>query len=153
VQRADNLPINVDIRELPGVNVVSQAEALPFADNVFAEVHAINPYGFYPVSAETARVMEEGAVLYVTGKPGIIFARPLSVIEAETVGYELFQTKTVIDMHKFGIQKFTSGVSLGTKNSITTLYKALPKKVTSYEDNAGSYEFSCSYACAWFKAT
>lgn len=40
---------------------------LPFRPGVFDEVHAVNPYGFNPVSAETTRVLAPGGQLVVSG--------------------------------------------------------------------------------------
>ena len=50
--------------------LVARAEQLPFRDGTFKEVHAINPYGYQPVSAETSTVLEKGGMLtYGYGEP------------------------------------------------------------------------------------
>jgi hypothetical protein len=50
--------VNIDIRRMAGVDIAGDARALPFKDGVFVEVNAVNPYGYQPVSAATARVMK-----------------------------------------------------------------------------------------------
>ncbi|GAA3398317.1 hypothetical protein GCM10017752_60930 [Streptomyces roseoviridis] len=39
---------------------------LPFEDGTLRTVHAVNPFGFNPVNAETARVMERGGLPIVS---------------------------------------------------------------------------------------
>ncbi|HEY4418270.1 MAG TPA: hypothetical protein VGN22_02060, partial [Pseudonocardia sp.] len=68
---ADPMPgsVTVDRRARPDVDVIADAARLPFRSNAFTEVHAVNPSGFQPVSAETARVLVPGGRLVVTGSP------------------------------------------------------------------------------------
>ena len=117
--------VNVDVRAISGVDVVANAEALPFVDGTFDEVHAINPFNYYPVTAETARVMTPGSFLYVTGTANNFFAQPLSAIDAEAAGFRILQTGPMSDLHAFGTQLQTSGKSLSTLNSTTTIYQAI----------------------------
>ncbi len=70
--------VNLNPKPDVGVDVVARAEQLPFRDGTFKEVHAINPYGYQPVSAETARVLEKGGMLYVTGSPKNKWIKPPS---------------------------------------------------------------------------
>ncbi|WP_404957167.1 hypothetical protein [Streptomyces sp. 147326] len=48
------------------MDVIASAESMPFRDGSFSTVHAINPFGFQAVSAETARVMKSGGMLMAT---------------------------------------------------------------------------------------
>ena len=67
--------VNVDLRNISGVNVVANANKLPFANRSFTEAHAINPFGFNPVSAETARILQPGSILKVSGNVNNKFAQ------------------------------------------------------------------------------
>jgi hypothetical protein len=118
--------VNVDIRALPGVDVVANANMLPFSNGTFAAANAINPYGFNPVSSETASVLQPGSFLYVTGNPSNPYAQPLSASDAQAAGFSLIGSGPMIDLHAFGTQSYTSGGSLLTANSITTIYQVLP---------------------------
>ncbi|MFA0813967.1 RHS repeat-associated core domain-containing protein, partial [Microbulbifer epialgicus] len=116
--------VNVDIRPVEGVDVVADATKLPFGSGSFTQVHSINPYGFNPVSTETARVMQPGSLLYVTGNATRnSFARPLSVTEARAAGFEIVNTGPVLESHFFGVQRATSGKVLDTSFSTTTIYR------------------------------
>jgi hypothetical protein len=118
--------VNADIRALPGVDVVADASRLPFADCVFAEVHAINPHGFQPVSLETARVMQPDGLLYVTATVRNPQGRPLTPAQAHALGFELIQTAPMILFHQFGIQRTNKGRKLNPQTSTTTSYRRLP---------------------------
>jgi RHS repeat-associated protein len=119
--------VNLDLRLTPSIDVQANANTLPFRDGVFSEVHSINPYGFMPVSAETARVIRPGGMLYVTGNPSNKFARPLSSDAANAAGFRLVETKSMIDAHRFGVQRTRLGRELGTQSSITTIYERKPQ--------------------------
>ena len=118
--------INVDIRAVAGVDVVASASNLPFRPGVFTEVHAINPFGFNPVSAETARVMAPGALLRVTGTPRNGFAQPVSATQAREAGFDVVGSGPMSSMHQFGVQSATTGGTLNTVNSTTTTYRRIP---------------------------
>ena len=117
--------VNVDLKAGPGVTA-ADASALPFKAGSFSEVHAVNPYGFNPVSAETARVLQPGGLLRVSGTAGNRFAKPLSSEAASAAGFELVETTPLQDVHKFGTQSTTTGKPLKTSTSTTTVYKRLP---------------------------
>lgn len=117
--------VNVDLAPGVGVNVVADAKLLPFPARQFTEVHAINPYGFQPVSAATARVMQPGGLLRVTGTPTNPFAKPLTQVQARALGFELVETTPIQRVHQFGIQRFSDGRPLSTTNSTTTVYRRL----------------------------
>jgi RHS repeat-associated protein len=118
--------VNVDIKSGAGVDVSANANALPFASEAFTEVHAINPYGFNPVSRETARVMCPGGTLSVSGTARNTFAQPVSAEAASAVGLELVETTTLSPAHQFGVQRTSSGAQLSTGSSSTTVYRKLP---------------------------
>jgi RHS repeat-associated protein len=118
--------INVDKAMLEGVNVVADAEVLPFASATVGEVHAINPYGFNPVSAETARIIQPGGLLYVTGTARNPFTNSITAEAANTAGFRVLQTGPMQAIHNFGIQKATSGGVLNTMTSTTTVLQRLP---------------------------
>ena len=118
--------MNVDIRAVEGVDVVADATKLPFKSGSFNEVHSINPYGFNPVSVETARVMQPGAILRVTGNATRnSFARPLSPADAKAAGFEIISTGPVSPAHVFGVQRSTTGKALNTSYSTTTTYRKI----------------------------
>ncbi|MBU2707727.1 hypothetical protein KCM76_17170 [Zooshikella marina] len=107
------------------MDVVADATKLPFKSRTFSEVHSINPYGFNPVSAETARVMQPGGLLHVTGNSTRNrFARS-SVDEARAAGFEIVNTGPVSATHSFGVQRSTSGKVLDTSYSTTTIYRKI----------------------------
>lgn len=118
--------INVDLRAAKGVNVVTDATKLPFKNGSFAEAHAINPFGFNPVSAETARVMQPGALLYVTGSPANKFAKPMSALDAKASGFEVVSSGPMVKSHAFGVQKSSRGEPLPMNSAITTVYRRVP---------------------------
>nr|WP_189938026.1 hypothetical protein [Streptomyces aurantiogriseus] len=62
--KAKKAAIGLDPRH-PDVIQGSDSD-LPFEDGTFRTVHAVNPFGFNPVNAETARVMERGGLLIVS---------------------------------------------------------------------------------------
>jgi hypothetical protein len=117
---------NVDINPAPGVDIIADVNQLPFAVGAFSEVHAINPHGFQPVSVETARVMQPGGLLYVTGTMRNRLARLLPPARALLVGFELLQTTPIIPAHQFGIQRTSTGLVLNARLSKTTTYRRLP---------------------------
>jgi hypothetical protein len=120
--------VNVDIYPGTGVEVVSSAETVAsrLPAGHFSEAHAVNPFGYNPVSPETARLMQPGGLLYVTGTAKNKFAQPLTPEAARAAGFELVETKPMIDAHKFGIQRSTEGGELKTTTSTTTIYRRLP---------------------------
>ncbi len=116
--------VNMDIAPGPGVDVVGSADSMPFRDGSFREVHAINPYGYQPVSAETARVLEPGGLLYVTGSPKNKFAmRPPP--DLTSIGFEHVGTVPIIDQHKFGTQTRVDGTPISTANHRTHIYRRI----------------------------
>jgi RHS repeat-associated protein len=118
--------INVDLRAVNGVNVVADATKLPFKNGSFVEAHSINPFGFNPVSAETARVMQPGGMLYVTGSPANRFAKPMGALDAKAAGFEVVSSGPMVKSHGFGVQKSTKGEPLPMNSSITTVYRRVP---------------------------
>lgn len=117
--------INVDMKEGPGI-VVANASSLPFKDGTFAEAHSINPYGFFPVSQETARVLKPGGLLIVTGTMNNRYAKPMSAEAAKARGFELIETRPMIEEHTFGTPRHTTGVKAMMDNAKTTIYRKLP---------------------------
>jgi hypothetical protein len=117
----------VDLRPRAGVDATANANALPFRDGQFSSVHSINPYGFQPVSMETARVMQPGGLLRVTGSPANKWAKPLSPSNARAAGFEVVETTPMIPEHVFGTQRVTNGRPIRhTGNETTTTYRRLP---------------------------
>ena len=108
-----------------GVDVVGDANALPFKSGTFDEVSSVNPYGFNPVSAETARVMKPGGLLRVSGTARNPYAQPMSAEAARAAGFELVESGPLVEAHTFGVQRTSSGGELKTTSSITTVYRRL----------------------------
>ncbi|MFJ7247101.1 polymorphic toxin-type HINT domain-containing protein [Kitasatospora sp. NPDC098652] len=100
--------VNVDLKENPGVDVVANAGALPFRDGSFTSVHSINPYGFQPVSAETARVMRPGGILMVTGAKSNKW-RKASADAIQEAGFELVSVGELAPEHAFGVMRRADG--------------------------------------------
>jgi hypothetical protein len=119
--------VNVDRKAISGVDVAADAKALPFESKSFSEAHAINPHGFNPVNPETARVMQPGSRLYVTGTERNSFAKPMGAAEAEAAGFKLIESGPMIGQHNFGTQRATTGGALSTKSSTTTVYEVIKK--------------------------
>ena len=86
----------------------------------------MNPFGFNPVSEETARVLKPGGLLRVSGTARNKFAQPLSPEAARAAGFEILETTPLQDVHKFGVQRTSSGAPLRTETSTTTVYRRLP---------------------------
>ena len=106
--------------------VVADATAIPFKNGSFSQAHSINPFGFNPVSAETARVMKPGGMLYVTGSPSNRFAQPMGALDAKAAGFEVISSGPMIKSHGFGVQKSSRGEPLPMNSSITTIYRRVP---------------------------
>jgi hypothetical protein len=123
---ANRMPdaVNVDIVAHPSVDVVADVRTLPFDDASFAEVHAVNPYGFQPVSAETARVLQSGGALVVTGTPRNPFVGVLDA-DAAAAGFEFVGEGPMTPAHDFGVQKTSAGQPLRTGQSRTWRYRKL----------------------------
>jgi RHS repeat-associated protein len=83
--------INLDARALQGVNVVGDAEVLPFGAGTFDEVVAINPKDYTPL-ADAGRVLKPGGRMTVVGQKG---------------NYELRQLRRLSDEHlaEFGFKR------------------------------------------------
>ncbi|MCB9796282.1 MAG: hypothetical protein H6741_26610, partial [Alphaproteobacteria bacterium] len=119
--------INVDLKPAQGVDLVSDANKIGLKPGTQVEVHAVNPYGFNPVSKETARVMKPGGLLYVTGTERNPFAKVVSQQEALEAGFEIVETMSGIHpKHQFGAQALSNGNPLNTASSTTTIYRKLP---------------------------
>nr|WP_282446278.1 RHS repeat-associated core domain-containing protein [Paenibacillus silvae] len=59
--------INVDMRNVNGVDVVANANHLPFSTRSFSEVIAQNPHGYDILKSGVPRILENGGVLKVVG--------------------------------------------------------------------------------------
>ncbi|MEU5986250.1 ricin-type beta-trefoil lectin domain protein, partial [Streptomyces sp. NPDC047434] len=102
---ADNVDLN------PGHPDVRQADAsnLPFDDGTFSTVHAVNPFGFNPVSSETARVMQRGGILIVSAAKANKF-RKISEEAMREAGFELVSSGTGVHPdHLFGVMRRADG--------------------------------------------
>ncbi|MFJ3975051.1 polymorphic toxin-type HINT domain-containing protein [Streptomyces sp. NPDC090021] len=99
---------NLDIKPNAGVDVIASAESMPFRDGTFSTVHAINPFGFQAVSAETARVMQSGGMLMVTAARSNKWRKASADAIAEA-GFELVSVGDLIPEHAFGIMKRADG--------------------------------------------
>ncbi len=115
--------VNVDLSTMKGVNIQATAGKLPFKTNTFTEVNSINPYGFNPVSAETARVMQSGGVLKVTGTKNNPWARVVDKETARKAGFKHKSTTSIDDGHQFGTQRSSNGKELNTSGSETSSYE------------------------------
>lgn len=116
--------VNMDRTPGPGVDVVGDANHLPFRNGAFNEVHAVNPYGYNPVNPETARVLEPGGTLSVTGSPKNKFIKPPADLEG--MGFRLEHEGPMIPEHGFGTQRLTNGSPLSTTdNHITRRYRRI----------------------------
>jgi hypothetical protein len=114
--------VNVDVEARGGVDVVANAGALPFSSGLFSRVHSINPYGYNPVSPETARVMRPGGLLFVTATPRNPYGRATEA-SARAAGFELVHEGAMVREHRFGVQRTSSGGILNTTNSTTRVYR------------------------------
>lgn len=111
--------VNVDKVAGPGVNVIANAEQLPFRSGTFSQVHAINPQ-FNIATAETARVLQPGGSLFVTGTPRNSF---LPGIQGASSPFANVSSGPMIPAHQFGVQRFSDGRPLSTLRSITEIFR------------------------------
>ncbi len=109
--------INIDIKAGAGVNVIASAEALPFRNNTFSAVHAINPR-FEAGTAEIARTIQPGGSLFVTGKPGNSFTFP----NANNSLDQVFRGPAVRSS-LFGIPRQSDGRALSMTGAITSIFR------------------------------
>ncbi len=115
--------INVDNKLGEGVDVVADANALPFGTSSMDEVHAVNPNGFNPVNTESARVLKPGGTLSVTGtakNPDIV---PPSSSALSAMGLRQISQGPMSKQHSFGTQRMTDGRKLNANTSSTTVYR------------------------------
>lgn len=106
-------------------------QPLPFRPGVFDDVHAVNPYGFNPVSAETTRVLAPGGQLMVSGNmvnnkfaknTGTTAVTPASVGLAP-----MAHGSGIPPEHDFGMQTLTSQrQALQTDRHGWATYQKLP---------------------------
>jgi len=61
--------INTDIRILQGVDVVADANQLPFPANSFQKIFSHNPFRYNPVSQAVSEILKPEGLLIVTGQP------------------------------------------------------------------------------------
>ena len=113
--------INVDLKAGPGVNVIANAEQLPFKSGTFSQAHSINPFGFNPASSETARVLQSGGNLFVSGTP----RNPFMTGSQQVSGaFERIGSGPMIGAHQFGTQALSSGRPIpSTLRSITEIFR------------------------------
>ncbi|MDT8700928.1 hypothetical protein [Kluyvera ascorbata] len=92
---------------------------LPFRTGVFDEIHAINPYGFNPVSTETSRVMASTGILHVTGNNANKYAKNSGAAHEKPEKAGLYQSgiSEISAAHKFGKQSHSGG---GTELDISS---------------------------------
>ena len=87
-------------------------QPLPFRPGVFDDVHAVNPYGFNPVSAETTRVLAPGGQLMVSGNmTNNKFAKNsgAAAVAPESVGLTpMARGPGIPPEHAFGTQTLTN---------------------------------------------
>ncbi|MFE5586904.1 polymorphic toxin-type HINT domain-containing protein [Kitasatospora sp. NPDC056531] len=117
--------VNLDIKPNPGVDIVADAESLPFRDGEFATVHAINPFGYQPVSPETARVLKSGGRLVVTAAKSNKW-RKASQQAIEDSGFVLESVGEMTPEHDFGImRRADGGIIPDGANFETRIYRKL----------------------------
>ncbi|MER7335701.1 MULTISPECIES: class I SAM-dependent methyltransferase [unclassified Micromonospora] len=104
--------VNADIAAKPGVDVVADANALPFKNGTFDEVHAMNPYGYNPVNAETARVMKPGGILKVTAVMKKNKYGRASAQQVEDAGFEVVSRGPLDPAHTYGSMRRSDGGSI-----------------------------------------
>lgn len=114
--------VNLDIRAGIGIDIVADASSIPVEAGHFGAAHSINPFGFQPVAAETARVMAPGSLLRVSGTARNPFALPVSSEIAEQAGFRQIGHGPIVPEHMFGNQSTTTGAALKTGTSTTTTY-------------------------------
>ena len=113
--------VNVDKVAGPGVNVIANAEQLPFRSGTFGQVHAINPFGFNPASNETARVLQPGGNLFVTGTPRNPFMTGSQPVSG---AFEAIGSGPMVRAHQFGTQALSSGRPIpSTLRSTTEIFR------------------------------
>ncbi|WP_449222322.1 RHS repeat-associated core domain-containing protein, partial [Sulfidibacter corallicola] len=121
--------INADIRDVPGVDVVADANKLPFSTNHFDKVFAHNPFGFNPVTGDVARVLKPGGTMTVTGQPRNPFFRQfvdkLSKEELRKMGFEKISHGSIVDDLILGTPKTTTGKPLDTSVMIQVTLRKL----------------------------
>ncbi|MGG4441594.1 hypothetical protein ABEX32_12880 [Brevibacillus fortis] len=62
--------INVDIKAGKGVNVIADANKLPFQNSSFDAIVSVSPFGFDPLTSDAFRVLKEGGTFTIVGNYG-----------------------------------------------------------------------------------
>ncbi len=118
--------INTDIRLIQGVDVVANANQLPFPPNCFQQIFSHNPFRYNPVSQAIAEVLEPEGILIVTGQPRnpffFKFLKTVSPNELLMLGFELVKRASVEPSLIIGTPKNTTGKPLDTSVMIQALF-------------------------------
>lgn len=122
------LTVNIDIQLFKGVDVVADANLLPFPPGYFQKIFSHNPYDYNPVSKEIADILEKEGILIVTGQPRNQFIKDILDMSSEellTLGLEFMEKGPVEPSLIVGVPKTTTGKLLSTKVMIQVIYRKI----------------------------
>ncbi|MEK8016384.1 MAG: hypothetical protein VSS75_005910 [Candidatus Parabeggiatoa sp.] len=121
--------INIDIRLIQGIDLVANANQLPFPANYFQQIFSHNPFRYNPVSQAVADVLEPDGILIVTGQPRNPFLKKflktVSPNELLMRGFELIKVGSVEPSLIIGTPKNTTGKPLDTSIMIQALFRKI----------------------------
>ena len=121
--------VNVDIRRLDGVDVVGDANQLPFKKGAFDYVIAQNPYGFNPLTGDVGRVLTPGGTLMVADQLNNPFFRDFmkntTLGDLRLLGWEWRNQGAASDALKFGTPKTSAGQKLNTRVFIQATFRRI----------------------------
>jgi len=119
--------INIDILLHQGVDVVANANQLPFPPNCFQQIFSHNPFRYNPISQAVAEVLEPEGILIVTGQPRNPFFKKflknISANELFMLGFEQVKLSSVEPSLIIGTPKNTTGKLLDTSVMIQALFR------------------------------
>ncbi len=109
-------------------SVLADATRPPFRSGVFDEVHAVNPYGYNPLSSGVSRVMAPGGTLHVSGTKANKYAKNTGSarVDPAAAGLQPAGEGALIPEHQYGQQRTTDGGALDVQSSRTRTYVPLP---------------------------
>jgi SAM-dependent methyltransferase len=121
--------VNVDIVPFEEMDIVADANRLPFKDERFDQIIVQSPYRWEPLESDARRILKPKGTMTVVGHPWNPFIRRMlnkTPVECRMFGWELTEQKPAEEALKFGTPRASDGRELDTGTFIQLTYRRLP---------------------------